>query len=35
MNVTRSERVLFVIAAIAVIYRIVLEQWPISVEVED
>jgi len=35
MSITRGERILFVVAAVAVIYRIVAEQWPVSLEVDE
>lgn len=33
MNLTRVERILLVTAAVATLYRIVREEWPVGLEV--
>jgi len=33
MNVSRAERILLVVAALATLYRIAREEWPVALEV--
>ena len=35
MNLSAVERILFTVTLVAVLYRIVKDEWPVGVEVED